>query len=488
MSDSVFKKSALGSFYYIAVTSITMVLGFIRAIALMRLLGVDSFGTISLAMVFSRFVLPFSSLGLDHALLQKKAPSEEAYSTHFILRIGFSIIVGLTCLGISPIMRIGFDDQMVNIFLILLVINLIDSTYATHFVILRREMRFGSLAIINLCTSISMTILTPLAAYLGAGVWSLVLEQALGSIIRWGSAWLIIHPHQLSLRLSSEEARSQLSFGSQVTYGNLLGTVLDRFDDFWVGTTLGSTALGYYSRAYELTQYPERLLSAPITTVFISAYASRREERQELSKLFFRSSSFLVRTGFLISAIMVLTAPELVTILFTSRWLSIVPIFRLMTIYILFDPIYINLSTMLVGIGHPKLLNRVRLIQAGIFILAVILLAEFWGTSGVAIAADVMMMTGVVLLIGTSQRFVQFSLRRMWLLPSLAALLACTVGYFLPKQLPISTPVSLLIIKTGFILITYVVTMLIFEFNDIRRYGFASIKPILEELKLLVRQ
>lgn len=488
MSDPIFKKSALGSFYSIAVSSITLVLGFIRAIVLMRLLGVDSFGTISLAMVFSRFVLPFSALGLDHALLQKKEPSEDAYSTHFVLRVGFSAIAGLLCFGISPILRIGFDDQLVNIFLTLLIINLIDSTYATHFVILRREMRFGSLAIVNLCASISMTILTPLAAYLGAGVWSLVLEQALGSIIRWGSAWLIIRPHKLSLMLSNAEVRSQISFGSQVTYGNLLGTVLDRFDDFWVGTTLGSTALGYYSRAYELTQYPERILSAPITTVFMSAYSSRRDEKQELSKLFFRSSSFLVRAGFLISVFMVLTAPELITLLFTSRWLSIVPIFRLMTIYILFDPIYINLSTMLVGIGHPKLLNRIRLIQAGIFIMAVILLAKFWGTSGVALAANVMMMTGVVLLIFVSRRFVQYSLPRMWLLPSLAALLACTVGYFLPKQLPISTTLSLLIIKTGFILITYVVTMLIFEFNDIRRYGFASIKPILEELKLLGHQ
>ena len=480
MSASIYTKSALGSFYNIAVSGITMILGLLRSIALMRLLGVDSFGTISLALVFSRLVLPFSTLGLDHALLQKKAPSEEAYSTHFILRIGFSVLTGLLCLGISPIMRIGLDDLVVNIFIIFLVINIVDSTYATHFVILRREMRLGSLALINLCASIIMTILTPLAAYLGAGVWSLVLEQALGSIIRWGSAWLVLRPFKLSRRLSTAEARTQLSFGSQVIGGNLLGTVLDRFDDLWVGTALGSTALGYYSRAYDLTQYPERILSAPITSVFLSAYAALQEERQELAKLFYRSSSFLVRAGTLLSVIMVLTAPELVTLLFTPRWITIVPIFRLMTIYILLDPIYINLSSLLVGIGRPYLLNRVRLIQAGTFIPAVILFAHFWGTYGVAIAADVMMGIGVLLLISVSRRFIQYSLPRLWLAPAIAALVAFIVGYYFSRQLPVSATGLIFVLKAGFALAGYGISLTILEYKDLRQFRLSSIRPFLE--------
>ena len=310
MSDLVFKKSAIGSFYNILVSAITLILGFTRTVLLMRLLGVDSFGTIALAIVFSRFILTISSLGLDHALIQKKTPSPDGYSTHFILRVGLSLVSLLFCFGISSFLKLRYEEQLVNIFLVLLTVNLLDSTYATHVVILRRELRFGSLAITNLIASLVMTIFTPLAAYLGAGIWSLVIEQALGSLVRWVSTWIILHPWKLSFHTNMAEARSQLSYGSQVVSGNFLSTILDRFDDFWIGTALGPTALGYYSRAYDLTQYPERILSSPITTVLVPAYASFQEKCQELSKLFFRSSSLLVRIGLLINTIMLLAAPE----------------------------------------------------------------------------------------------------------------------------------------------------------------------------------
>jgi O-antigen/teichoic acid export membrane protein len=484
MSDSIFNKSAIGSFYNISVSGITLILGFTRAVILMRLLGVESFGTISLALFFSKLILPLSSLGLDHALLQKKAPSPDAFSTHFILRIAFSAAVGLLCLGISPVLRIGYDDQLVNIFLVLLIIGLFDSTYATQYVILRREMRFGALAIINLCASVLMTLFTPIAAYSGAGVWSLVIEQALGSIVRWIGIWIFLRPWNISLQLNITEAHSQIAFGSQVVSGNLLGTVLDRFDDFWIGTTLGSTALGYYSRAYELTQYPERIISSPISSVFLSVYASVQDNRQELAKLFFRSSSFLVRAGLWVSALMVIVAPELVILLFTPKWLSIVPIFRLMAIYIILDPFYINLCSLLVGVGHPKLLNRIRLVQAGFFILTVIIFAEIWGTNGVAIAANIMMAIGVTLLIITSRRFVQFSLLRMWLWPSIAAIAACSIGFLALNEISLESIGLSILLKILIVSVIYLMILLIFEYKDIRRFGFASIKPVLEKLRL----
>jgi O-antigen/teichoic acid export membrane protein len=488
MSDLVFKKSALGSVYSIAVSAITLVLGFTRTILLMRLLGADNFGVLTLALFFSKLILPFSSMGLDHALLQKRQTTPENCSTHFILRTGFSFIFGLLCLGIAPILRIGYEEQLVTIFLLFVLINLLDSTYATHFVILRREMRFGAVAMINLCASVLMTIVTPLVAYWGAGVWSLVIEQALGSMVRWFGVWIILRPWKASLHLNIDEAHSQIKFGSQVVLGNVLGTILDRFDDFWIGTVMGSSALGYYSRAYELTQYPERILSSPISSVFISAYASLQDKRQDISKLFSHSSNFLVRAGLLICAVLFTTTPELVTLVFTPRWLPIVPIFRLMTIYIALDPIYINFCSLLVGIGHPKLLYRVRIFQVLIFIFAVIILAEIWGTNGVAIAADTMMVIGVLLLILVSRQFVQISLLRMWLLPSIAAILACLVGYVGINGLSLDSSLVQLFAKIAAVSMSYMLILLCFEYKDIRKFGFASFRSVIENLKLYTRK
>ncbi len=422
MNETALSKSTLGSAYHIAVSAATTLLGLLRTVLLMRFLDPQAFGIISLALFFSTFVTPFAEFGLDSALIQCKEPSRRTYSTHFILRMVLGSVVLLLAWLLSPVLRRIYGQQaiVVDVFLILLGINLFNATYATPAVLLRKELRFGSLALLNLGASLAMTITAPLLAYLGAGLWSLVVEQAVGPLVRWLGLWGILRPWRFTLGFERKWATLSLRFGGQVVFSNMLGILLDRFDDFWTGTTLGTIALGFYSRAYEVAQYPERVLATPIVVVFFSTYAALQEKKEELSKAFFRSCSFLVRIGFLLALLLAIIAPDLTLLLFGEAWLPIVPLFRWMLIYALLDPLYANLSYLLVGVGRPDLLMRSRMLQVGLFVVAVIGLAKVWGTNGVAIAADLMMLSGTLLLFRQSQRFVRFSWRELILAPFVA--------------------------------------------------------------------
>jgi O-antigen/teichoic acid export membrane protein len=397
----------------------------------MRLLAPDQFGIVALALFFMTFLTPLSAFGIDFALIQKREVGKETFSTHFVMRLVLALIVLGVGFIASPFLRRIYDDQVVvvDVFLVLLSLNVLAASFSTPGVILRREMRFGPMALLNLASSLAMTVTAPLLAYLGAGLWSLVAEQAVGRLVRWIGLWSFIRPWQLSLRFDWGEAKSLFSFGKQILFSRTLGILLDRFDDFWTGTALGSTALGYYSRSYEIAQYPERILATPITSVFYSVYAAVQEDKKALSKAFFRSSSFLVRVGFLIAIVLVIGAPEIIAILFGEIWLPIVPVFRLMLIYVVLNPLYVNLSYLIVGIGRPTLLARVRLIQVGIFVITVITLARFWGVSGVAMAANLMMLTGTFALLIYSQRFTRVSISRMLLWPSVATAASFAASY-----------------------------------------------------------
>jgi len=483
MINNTLTKSATGSIYSIVVSSITIVLGFTRSVILMRLLDVELFGTIALALFYSTIILPLTIFGLDHALIQYKNPSDRSFSTHFTLRILFSALALLIGWLFSPLLRSFIGEQFINIILALIFANFLDSTSATHFVILRREMRFGVLAVINLCTSLAMTIFVPLLAYLGAGVWSLVGEHIISAMVRWISVWVVVRPWRFQFNLDRGEMHKQLTFGYQVLLSNLLSILLDRFDDFWTGTALGKTALGFYSKAYEISQYPERVLSAPITMVFMSSYANLQEKRLELSQAFFRSSCFLIRVGLLINAVLLIVTPEFVSLLFTEKWLPIVPIFRYMLVYIFLDPLYINLSSLMVGVGHPRLLTRVRLTQTTLFIILVILFAYLWGTNGVAIATNVMMFEGTLALIISSRKFVDYSISKMFLVPVISVIIAISVGILIDQVLQIRSLLGLLLIKSVLVGSVYILVLTIFEYQNIRRFGFASIKPIISQIR-----
>jgi O-antigen/teichoic acid export membrane protein len=485
-SQSVLSKSARGSAYNIAVSAITIVLGFVRSVLLMRLLTPDPFGFVALALFFVTFLTPFSTFGIDSALIQRQRPGQETFSTHLVVRLTLAIMILVLGLLASPVLRRIYAEQVVvvDVFLVLLGINVLRASFSTPGAILRRDMRFGAIAWLNLLSSLAMTITAPLLAYLGAGLWSLVVEQAVGPAVRWVGLWVFLRPWRLSLRFDWDEAKSLLRFGRHVLSANVLGILLDRFDDFWIGTVLGPTQLGYYSRAYEVAQYPERVLATPITSVFYPAYATLQEDREELSRAFFRSSSFLVRVGLLVATVLVVTAPEVTVVLFGETWLPIVPVFRLMLVYIMLDPLYVNLSYLIIGAGRPDLLSRVRLIQVLVFILAVIAAAHVWGINGVAIAADLMMVSGTLALTIYSRRFVRFSLWRMFWWPAVATAASAGLGLLLLLHGVLRTYLwGALMFKALSLSGVYILILYLAERRTIREYGSRILQPIWHQLR-----
>jgi len=233
-SETVLSKSVRGSGYNMAVSAVTIVLGFVRSVLLMRILAPEQFGVVALALFLMTFLRPFSAFGIDFALIQKRDAGRDTFSTHFVMRLVLALIVLGVGFIASPFLRRLYADQVVvvDVFLVLLSLNVLVASFSTPGVILRREMRFGSMALLNLASSLAMTITAPLLAYMGAGLWSLVAEQAVGPLVRWIGLWGFIRPWRPSLRFDWGEAKSALRFGRQVFSATILGIMLDRFDDF----------------------------------------------------------------------------------------------------------------------------------------------------------------------------------------------------------------------------------------------------------------
>jgi O-antigen/teichoic acid export membrane protein len=488
MTSNAVDRSARGSFYHLVVSGITISLGFIRSVLLMRLLGPDEFGTVNLALFFATFITPLLSFGIDNALIQEKSPSPDAFATHFSLRLIFGSILFLLCMTATPLLAETYGNIVVTAFLALVGIRIFEGFYSTHNIVMRREMHFGALALLNLFASLAMTVTAPLLAYLGAGFWSLVIEQAVGPLVRWSGIYLIIRPWKISLKINRLEAFKQFKFGIHMMATHFLGILLDRFDDFWIGTALGNNALGYYSRAYEIAQYPERVIATPVTNVFFSTYAALQDRPVERTKAFFRSSSFLIRAGFLMTVCLMASTKEFTILLFGESWVPIIPIFRWMLIYILLDPLYANLSYLITGMGRPDQLLRTRIFQMGIFVACVPLFGFFWQSNGVALAADVMMFSGVALLLKFSREYVHFSMRRLLAFPSFALIISTAAAFIPDWSSWFVEPWVSLVIKSMVCSSIFVGTLFLFEQQETYnafRWLTVMIKELVTQTKTL---
>ena len=224
--------------------------------------------------------------------------------------------------------------------------------------ILDRRLAFRRIAAAD-ALSVVMTIVAPLMAWQGLGVWALVGEQASGyAAVQPGRVVGCKAGGRLA-RARSHTARWLIQYGWAVWLGGNLTYLLDRFDDFWIGRSLGATSLGFYARAYDFARYSRRVVANPILSVFFPTFARLQQDRARLLRAFFRAASLMIRTGGLFSLLFVLTAPEFIPLLLGPQWLPMLLTFQLMIVYTFLDPLALSASNLLSATGQPQIVFRI---------------------------------------------------------------------------------------------------------------------------------
>lgn len=473
VGDSIATRTVKGSIFSIGSSAITIVSGFARSVILARLLTPRDFGIVALALFFLSITNQFRDFGFNWALIHRDSEVAAAISTHFVLRIGMTLVMFLLTLIAMPLLIHLYPSQpqMTSALLGLSLIEFLNAVNSTPNFTLRKKMEFKYLAILDVVSSLAMTVFAPAMALVGLGFWSLVGEQAIAALVRTIGLWGIRRPWRLSLKFDKGIARWYFRFGSFVFLSSGLTFLLDQFDDFWAGTVLGAVPLGFYSRAYEFARYPRRAIANPITRVFFPAYAQLQHDRLRLSKAFYRAGSLMIRVGFLLSLVFVLVVPEFTRIFIGAKWLPMVPVFRLMILYTLLDPLILTSGHLLTAIGRPQILTKIKGFQLLVFVPAVIVLSYGLGIEGVAIAVDLMVIIGLALIFIRIREFVDFSLRKMFGYPLVSLLLAGCITLFIEGRLSLTSAWLSFIVKGGLATVIYSALMLLFEFPQCKR-GF----------------
>jgi len=428
-----------GSLYSLGASAVTLSLGFLRAVLLARLLLPEHFGVVTLALFFLHLAAQLRALELDRALIHRPRVDGRVLSTYFTLRMGL-VLATLAALGVALPFLVRFYPAMPLlswVLLSLMGVELVKNLSTVQETLLSRALAFRQLALVDVIASITMTFVAPFLAWWGWGVWSLVAEQASGILVRAVMVWLIFRIGRFKPGWDWEIARWFCDYGRPAWAATNLAFLLDRFDDFWVGTVLGKTPLGYYSRAYEFARYPRRAVANPLVSVLLPTFARLQGDRLHLSQAYYRAASVILRTGFLISGAFALVMPEFIHLVIGDKWQPMLLTFRLMLVYTLLDSLIVLNENFLLAVGRPQGLMRARLSQVLFFIPAVIIGARLWGIEGVALAADGMLVVGVGLLFRRIREAVDFSLFRLGFWPLVGLITAWSGGFWLEVSLPL---------------------------------------------------
>ena len=389
-------------------------IAFVRSILLARMLPVAAFGIYAWAHSITTLTGVLPDFGLGGAFVHRAPETEDenrAAEVQFTLQVILTLIwaVGL---GLWAIL---FSDDVARRTTLLWVIAMSIGSQLTRTpnLILARRVVHRRIALIQLVDTITSSILAVFLAWRGVTLWALLATDLTTSLVKiigyyvWRPVW------RPKITWDPPAMRYFLGFGGRNVTAIALLRALDRVDDLWVGSFLGDTAMGLYSRAYQFATYPRKILASPVNQVTAGTYAELKGARKKLSQAFYRVNALLVRSGFLIAGILALVAPEIIRLLLGHKWMPMLDAFRLMLIYTMFDPFKLTISSVFIAVGEPEKIVRVRTVQLVVMVLGLLILAPTLGIAGVALAVDVMLIVGIALLLWQAREHVDFSIQKL---------------------------------------------------------------------------
>lgn len=393
---------------------------FVRSIWLARLLPVETFGVYAGAQAVIGLSVVVVGFGMAGAFLHRTDVTQDedfAAAVYFTLQLIFLVLWAAILVCLAAYWFQG-DNQLA-------LWVLTATTFGAQLTevprtILARRVVHRRLAVVQVMQAIATTIAAIALAYAGYTLGALLATDLVATIVLLVAmyTWRPVWRPQLCWQLAT--VRYFLSFGSKNVLTIFLTQLLDQADNLWVRLMLGTTALGYYSRAYTFATYPRKILSAPISGVAGGAYAELKTDQLRLSQLFFRTNALLVRSGFFIVGVLMLVAPEFIRLVIGAKWLPMLLTFRLLLLFALLDPINATLSSLFTAVGQLGQLLRIRLLQVAVLLGGLFVFGHWAGIHGVALAVNLMLVVGILLLLQNSRRYVDFSALRLFATPALA--------------------------------------------------------------------
>jgi len=355
---------------------------------LARLLMPRDFGLVAMVMTVANFLRVFKDAGLSIATVQRERITHAQVSNLFWINVAVSAVSTLVLAASAPIIaRFYGNPRLIPITLFLSVTFLISGSTIQHQALLKRQMRFKALAVIEVGSMVVGVFVAVLMAALGYGYWSLLGSslsiQTAGLILTWSvSRW---RP-QLPTRHSG--IGPLVSFGAHRTAGDFILSLARGSDNLLIGRSYGSAALGLYSRASALLIAPLEQFLYPINVVFIPALSRLQSQPERYRSTFLRLYEAIALAGFFFTGLCLALARPLTLVLLGPKWGQAAAIFGGFTVAALCIPLGNASAWLFTSQGRGRDMLVTQLINSGAIVLSFLVGLPF-GPVGVAIAFSI---------------------------------------------------------------------------------------------------
>lgn len=308
----------------------TMFIKFISGIILARLLTPFDYGCIGMLSIFLVLAETFIDGGFGSALIQKKRPTQEDYSTIFWFNVGMSVLLYAIIYVSSPAIARFYNIPLLcdvlrvqGVILFIYAFNVIQRNQ------LKKKLNFKILSIVTITTSLVALSITIFMACHGFGVWALVAQNIITAAIPALVFWFYIKWRPI-WTFSYKSFKELFSFGFYMFLTHLVNQFGNQIQGLLIGRFYNASTMGYYSKADGTEKLASTSISSVMTQVTYPLYAEAQDDKEKLTNMIRRITMTLSYITFPLMFILLLCAKPIFVLLYSDRWLHSVPYFQVL--------------------------------------------------------------------------------------------------------------------------------------------------------------
>lgn len=303
---------------------------FVSGIILARLLTPDDYGCIGMLVIFTSISSVFIDGGFGSALIQKKNTTQEDYSTVFYWNLVVSVFLYMILFVSAPYIasfyRMSTLSPVLRVQSLILIISALSAVQVN---ILKKEMKFREIALVTFLTSVIALAVTIVMAYMGFGVWALVVQFLLTALIPMFAYWIICRWIP-KLLFSIRSFKELFSFGVFVLFTNFINNLGRSLEGLLIGHFYNSSTMGLYIKGKSLEGMAMTGVSDALNQVTFPLYSKYQDNKDELNVLIRQLTLSTAVIMFPFAFVLIIIAKPLFIILYSEKWLGSVPYFQIL--------------------------------------------------------------------------------------------------------------------------------------------------------------
>ena len=350
---------------------------FLLSILIARLVTPSDYGLIAMLTIFLSVAQQFVDSGFSNAIIQKTDRKEIDYYTVFYFNLIISIIIYAVLFWCSPYIAIFYSEPDLEIVAKWIGLNIILTAFyivpRTKFVI---DLNFKIQTKISFVAVVVSGVVGIVLASYGYGVWALVVQSLLNSLISlslyWGlSKW------KLKFIFSWFSFKTLFSFGYKLLVVGMLHVIFANIYTLIIGRRFAVTDVGYFNRSQTFATFPSVNITSIICRVLYPIQCHVQNDDYLFKRKFIQYLRATIYIVFPLMICLCVLAKPFILVVLNEKWLSISSILSILCIAYMWYPLTALNWQLLTAKGRSDLALKAEIVGKVLSILILLLTLPF---------------------------------------------------------------------------------------------------------------